>query len=345
MDHHHLMMHDGDGPLYEGFAPPPLERSPNPSHFVGYRGPRRGFLDLPLELREVIYQEVLVTRSARVEDYGMPVPIPMTKGDPYGTLYATYIIAEHEPKFDRFKSPRRRLTIALEKPAVQLLCVNKQIHLEAARVLYGSNEFIVPVGINNYNWYKFSKIFRDPIESFVDLPNRYLRMVRKCELRIRLPTLKMTDCKEAYLLAKSRLEKLASAVKGQNHSLKKLKIILLGWSEIRQEFVDEIPRLQNVLEPLGAVNGISYVTIEGVEPDFMAKLKNALTGNQIAFSPIEEKYGIRKRKVKGRKRMQSYKLMRYYESRYNWTMDRSAATDQDNDQEPEGARMTEISTT
>ena len=340
MDHHRLMMHNGDAPLYEGCAPSPLERSPNPFHFACYNGPRRGFLDLPLELRDVIYYEVLVARSSRPEDFGMPVPIPMTKGKPFGALY---LIAEQEPKFDRSKPhcTRHRLTIALEKPAVQLLCVNKQIHFEAARVLYGSNEFIVPIGINCLNWFKFYDNFRDPIESFVDLPCHYLKMVRKCELRIRLPPLMMKDCKKAYLQAKSRLEKFADAMKGQDHSLKKLRIILFGWSDRRKDFVHKIPRLQNVLEPLGAVNGISDVTIEGVEPDFMAKLKNALTGNKIACSPIEEKYGTRKVKVRGRKRIQSYKLSRYYDPKYNWTMDRSAATDPDKDQKPEDARMTE----
>ena len=210
--------------------------------------------------------------------------------------------------------------------AVAILRVNKQVHYEAARFFYGKNGFVVPIGLDSRKCHYRSDITPDNINNFMNLPHHYLRMVQKCELRIQLPYAKHKWSKHFYLKAKERIIYFADAMHGWEHSLKKLSIILTTWPQRQDRYPRKVISLQNVLEPLGTVHGIPEVTIVGVESEFMVKLKSALSGEKITCSPAQETYGTRNVKVRGQKRLQKYKLGRYYDSKYKWTTDSSATS-------------------
>ena len=67
-----------------------------------------------------------------------------------------------------------------------------------------------------------------------------------------------------------------------------------------------------MLEPLATIYGVKEsVSVEGIVPDFAARLETAITSQFIACVPIGELYGIRIVKIKGRKTKQRYSLGRY----------------------------------
>lgn len=290
-------------------------------HFSSYHGPRRGFLDLPPELRDIIYDLTLTVRDTKDHDRGAQASILMTKQSSCQNLYLrqTPVFKADAPTYDGLYG--RHLRYQPVEIAVAILRVNKQIHYEAARFFYGKNGFVVPIGLDSRKWYYRSERTPGIIDNFMNLPHHYLRMVQKCELRIQLPYAKHKWSKHFYLEAKERLTYFADVMHGREHSLKKLSIILVGWPQGQNAHPREVPSLQNVLEPLGTVHGIPEVTIVGVESEFMVKLKSALNGEKITCSPAQETYGTRNVKVRGRKRLQKYKLGRYYDSKYDWTTD------------------------
>lgn len=294
---------------------------PFPSHFKSYHGPRRGFLDLPPELRDMIYHLTLIAHSFKSR---LPTPIVLKNlPDWFETMgkrrfYRGDEFGLHPPEH------------LLEDIAIGILRVNKQIHFEAARYFYGRNEFVIPFGLHCHPyWFRCNKYRRrEFLDITIDIPPHYLRMIRKCEVRVGLPPNKLRGSNHVYLNAKERLTRFADAIRGQEHSLHKIDVVLGGRFEPWRAQRSEVRKLQNVLEPLGIVHGIPEVTITGVEPEFMEKLKSALTGEKISCSPIQEvAYGTRTVKVKGRKRLQRYRLGRYYDSTYNWTTDCPATSD------------------
>lgn len=271
-------------------------------HFSSYHGPRRGFLDLPPELRDIIYD------------------LTLTVGDPKDHdiyLGKTPIFKADAPTSEELCG--RPLRYQLEGVAVAILRVNKQVHYEAARFFYGKNVFVVPIGLDGRKCHRRSDVTPDNINNnFMNLPHHYLRMVQKCVLRILLPHIQHKWSKHFYLKAKERITYFADAMHGREHSLKKLVIIFATWPQ-QNRYPRKRFSSQNVLEPLGTVHGIPEVAIVGVGSEFMVKLKSALSGEKITCSPAQETYGTRNVKVRGRRRLQKYKLGRYYDSKYNWT--------------------------
>lgn len=209
---------------------------------------------------------------------------------------------------------------------VGLLRLNKQIHDEAARVLYGNNTFEFQLGLHQHHWHlpNYNNMCRreylDFVDNFLDLPPQYLRMVKKCLLRIRLFSTPYIIAQATYLRALERIT-LLTQILSEGHSLQKLSVSIVqprSYFSLPISYGRRTPCFQNVLEPFGTLHGIRDVEIKNVTPAFEVKLTMALKGSEIACRLAEEAYGTKMVKVKGRRRPRTCRLRVYHDSRYIW---------------------------
>ena len=103
------------------------------------------FLRLPPEIRNSIYKYCLIV------DY----PIA-----PYLSTYELCILAVHDREI---KKGKRKPVSKPELPAVSIIQVSKQLHLEASPILYGQNHWKHPQCWSNY---ECSKSIFDYHEAF-----------------------------------------------------------------------------------------------------------------------------------------------------------------------------------
>lgn len=299
--------------------------------------PGRSFFDFPTEIRLIIYKFCLTDNMNGETDPKSNHAIVRVASNtthiaasPCSCSRRCAIII---PNVDPIHLPHMVLESSRHgpwKPAglmVALLRLNKQIHDEAARVLYGSNTFEFQIGVHRHNWHipNYNNLCRreyfDFDDNFLDLPPHYLRMVRKCSLRIRLLASPYLVARDTYLKALERVT-LLTEIWSKGHSLLKLSASLVyPQSCINQTCIHHghtFPQYQNVLEPLGALYGIRDVRIDNVEPVFQWKLTMALKGNEVACTLAEEVYVKKMVKVNGRKRPRTCRVKKYHESRYTW---------------------------
>lgn len=292
------------------------------------------FLDLPLEIRLMIYRYCL---TAHLKTIRPPSKIgqyhvgrtTQTMNKTHEEIRAT--IQKHRanhPSYVAFpqtytglRHPRTRV-LTLE---VSLLQVNKKIHAEAASVLYGDNEFQFLLAVTRIHRGVRSRNFqRLPYYDFRDnltvASEKYMRMIRRCTVEVRLPTFPRREAKKNYLQYFARLEAFATCLGGEDHSLEKVAIFLNR--SFRHDYYFPLPCLrtsQNVLETLAAIHGVeNSVTVGGVTPAFETKLSLAMMSKAIAWVPRQEEYGTRKVYCKGKRRWQGYKLRSYHDSRKVW---------------------------
>lgn len=287
---------------------------------------RRTFLDLPIEIRSLIYRLSLTAPSSIIPPLGKVKALRTASCTclrrSAGILSTT--IPHHLPhrvleetQYDHWHPSG--LTIGL-------LCVNKQIHLEAASVLYGNNEFVFRVGVQRHNWHVVTTLgcrqeYYDFADNVLGLAPYYLQMIRKCHLRVRLLTTPFNVARPAYLNAKEVITLLADVFHNRDHCLQKLTITLSAYQSDWGRPRHDVSFFENVLEPLGTICCIREVEIQGVTPEFEVKMTNATMGPEMACSPARAKYGTKIVKRKGRKRIRHCKLGKYYDSNYDWTED------------------------
>lgn len=217
----------------------------------------------------------------------------------------------------------RNLAPTLE---LSLLRLSKTIHVEAASVLYGENRFQFFLGITRrHRSLAARKSYQPPYHDFRDnltvVSERYIKMITKCTIEVRLPTFPWTRAKKIYLQYYARLADFATCFGGDGHSLQ--KVVVLFNRCFREGYYFPLSCLrtsQNVLETLAAIHGVRHsVTVGGVTPAFEAKLSLAMMSKAIACVPKEERYGERMVISKGKRRPQRYKLRRYYDSKKVWS--------------------------
>lgn len=297
----------------------------------------RSFFDLPFEIRYIIYKLCLTdeVNGEKGAQWNRPIirfigPATPIIGSRCPCSQSRAIIV---PNIDADDLPHMLLESSRHgpwKPAglvVALLRVNNRIHDEAARVLYGDNTFEFQIGIHRHHWHipNYSNMCRqeyfDFIDNFLDLAPQYLRMVKRCSLRIRLLTAPFVVARPTYLRALEGVT-LFAEILSKGHSLQKLSASLVeNGSHVKQPWTSsgrELSFFENVLEPLGILHGIRAVRIENVTPVFEMKLTMALAGPEVACTLAEEVYGTKKVKFKGRKRYRLFRANLYYESRYIW---------------------------
>lgn len=213
-------------------------------------------------------------------------------------------------------------------PTLELswLRLSKSIHIEAASVLYGENVFQFVLAITRRHPRVRAPTFHQPpYHDFRDnltvVSEAYLRMIKKCIVEVRLPTFPWAWASNMYLKYYARLAAFATCFGGDNHSLEKIGILFNQCFSSGYYFPLSCLRTsQNVLETLAAIHGVRHsVTVGGVTPAFEAKLSLAMMSPEIACVPKEETYGMRMVSYKGKRRLQSYKLGRYYDSKKEWS--------------------------
>ena len=205
--------------------------------------------------------------------------------------------------------------------AVQLLRVNQQVHDEAARVLYGDNDFtfqaeffrysnIASYGVRYPQYFNF-------VDSFLNIAPHYLRMIRTCYLQVSPPL-----DRPQYLRVLEGISLLAEILR-EGHSL---KFLTVSFGDIWQSSFMQAraSKFENVLEPLGTVQRIRHVQIKNVTPEFEVKLTLAMKGSEVACTLAEERFVTKMRKFRGRKRPRVVRMKKYYESRYDWKDDAPA---------------------
>lgn len=209
---------------------------------------------------------------------------------------------------------------------VSLLRLNKKIHAEAASVLYGDNEFQFVLAITRrHPGVKASEFYKPPYHDFRDnltvVSEKYMKMIRRCTVEVRLPAFPWTRAKKMYLQYYARLAAFATCFGGDDHSLQKVAIFFDRCFRSGYYFPLSCLRTsQNVLETLAAIHSVEKsVAVGGVTPTFEAKLSLAMMSKAIAWVPRQEEYGRRMVKYKGKRRSQRYKLRSYYDSKKVWS--------------------------
>lgn len=284
----------------------------------GHDGSRASFLDLPTEIRHMIYRLCLVAREPR-------------QFQPRGTVRVDFKESERKvlpPAYSESSavdSPTHTQTSddsKIECLYPHILRLSKQIHLEAAPILYGESccpIFIIgAVDLNRrpqspYRWH-----FGDNLTSTTPI---YMKMIRKFVLIVRLHLYMrpLRERKQWYLLVQERLTAFANLL-ATGHSLRDVEIHFSTHS--RRPSYDPLwrclRRSQNVLQPLLMIYGVRHTpSVQGVTPDFQAVMSSAMTSTTLACVERKEAYAVRMVKGGRGRRPQSYKLGAYYDSRYD----------------------------
>ena len=286
------------------------------------------FLDLPIEIRLMIYRYCLIAPLKTVK--------PASNMEQYSTGWGTPALDKGDEEIDAMVQRHRAIhqsyvsscqsyTGVLELE-VSLLRLSRTIHGEAASILYGENEFRFVLAITRRHppiqapsfWQPSYHDFRDNLTA---VSKKYFRLIKKCTVEVRLPTFPWTWAKKVYFTYYGRLAAFAACFGGDDHSLHKVAIFFNRCFRREDYFPLSCLRTsQNVLETLAAIHGVRHsVTVGGVTPTFEAKLSLAMMSEGVAYEPKEEEYGERTVRFRGRNRLQRYKLRRYYESKNVWS--------------------------
>ena len=293
------------------------------------------FLDLPVELRLMIYRYSLIAPFKIIK--------PPSKIEQYNTGWATPTLDKSEEEIDAMVGKHRanhQSYISLRQsytglrdantgvPTLEmsLLRLNRTIHVEAASVLYGDNEFQFVLAVTRrHPDVRVLNFHQPPYHDFRDnvtiVSKRYAKMIKKCTVEVRLPTFPWTWARRMYLEYYARLAAFATCFGGDDHSLQKVAILFNRCFRRGYYFPLSCLRTsQNVLEALAAIHGVRHsVTLGGVTPAFEAQLSLAMMSKEIAYVPKEETHGRRAVISRGKRRPQRYKTGRYYDSKNVWS--------------------------
>lgn len=291
------------------------------------------FLYLPLEIRCMIYRYFLTAQLKTIK--------PPSERSVHTTNWKLELgrspeeiaetIRQHRASCRDFLPLGQSYTGLREigscKPVLQLsvLRVNKQIHHEAANVLYGENDFQFILGITRgYPREWIGNHFEPPYHDFRDnltkIAPKYVKMIRRCAVEVRMPGFPWTKARKIFLEYKTRLSTFAALFGGNEHSLQRVGVYFNKCFRDGYYFPPSCVRqCQNVLEPLATIHGVTLSAIvSGVTPAFEAKISMAMTSKEVACWPKEDVYGTRKVIIKGKRKPRAYKLGNYYDSKIEW---------------------------
>lgn len=311
---------------------PPGDASPIPK---GRQRLGKSFLDLPIELRLMIYRYSLITAfriikpPSKLERYdtGWATP-PLDKTDEEIDATVQRHRANHQSHVSLRQSYTGLRNARTRVPTLDLtwLRLSKKIRVEAASVLYGENRFQFVLAITRRHPPVRAPTFHRPTyydfrDNLTVLSEGYMKMIKKWTVEVRLPTFPWTKARNMYLQYYARLALFAACFGGDDHSLQEVAILFNKCFQRGYYFPLSCLRTsQNVLETLAAIHGVRIsVNVGGVTPEFEAKLSLAMMSKVIAYVPKEEQHGKRMVVFKGKRRLQLYQTGRYYDSKNVWS--------------------------
>ena len=264
----------------------------------------------------------MVKPASNLEQYNTGGPTPaLDKSDEE----VDAMVQRHRAIHQSYVSQCQSYTAVLELE-LSLLRLSRKIHVEAASILYGENEFQFVLAITRRHPPVHAPNFCQPSyhdfrDNLTAVSKKYFRMIHKCTVEVRLPTFPWTWAKKMYFKYYERLAAFAACFGGDDHSLQKVAIFFNRCFSKEDYFPLSCLRTsQNVLETLAGIHSVRHsVTVGGVTPNLEAKLSLAMMSQAIAYEPEEEKYGERTVRFRGKNRPQRYKLRRYYESKNVWS--------------------------
>jgi hypothetical protein len=192
-----------------------------------------------------------------------------------------------------------------------LMLLNKQIHREAAAVLYGSNKFTFYMGSKNSTKHrKDTYIMLPTLLVAPRSPYSGVRLIKRCEIIVRISD-QQSRSPECWKRLKAGFSSIVDTfgTNENDHALQELRIRCIGgmWRDIRHRrymppgylsflfpgavykqpvrsnWYFDSPREQNVqqhlfLEPLTKLKGVKRVFIDGImDEGFVAKLAKVMT--------------------------------------------------------------------
>lgn len=293
------------------------------------------FLDLPVELRLMIYRYNLIAPFQTIkppskEDTYIPTCVTPVRDKSIEEIDALIRRhrADHQSYRQLFQSytDYRSVHTGGTTLGLSLLRLSKTIHAEAADILYGQNALHFVLAITGtYPPGEGQSFHPPPRYKFRDnmtvLPEGYMKRIKRCSIEVRLPTFPWASAKKLYLQYYARLATFATCFGGDHHSLGKVTILFNRFFTRESYFPLSCLRTsQNVLETLAAIHGVrESVTVRGVTPAFEGKLSRAMMSKELAYVPMERKYGKRTGTIRGKRYLQRYSLDRYYDSRLVWS--------------------------
>ena len=224
------------------------------------------FLDLPRELRDEIYKHALTTPSTiipRPPNKEVVYDVPCTCSHPNGSCFRLCPRVWNHEHIEHHLSTAPFEPTAKPGLAAALLRTNRQIHEEAAMVLYGGNDFDCTVGITT-KIPKEGKYVYNFVDNLSELPYRYLKHMRNVAISVQTHSASVESMRKTAILNRNiqgRLGRVAN-LWWKGHALRRL---VLKMDEL---WVKEGPRKdsiglsQKIMMPMAAVKGAWEVRVE-----------------------------------------------------------------------------------
>lgn len=245
---------------------------------------RVSLLDLPAEIRLMIYQHCLLAQNATIR----PDAIVFDHSDPDVNV-SNRESMRYISHANRKKCPGCcECRIAKYNVAIPLLRVNKQIHQEAGIFFYRKNAFNFYVG-GVWSKYTFDEpglasfFVHEPMENVSKIAPKYLRTIEKSEIDIDLgPPHPWMSVEDIYSHYRKKIAEFAAAFIGNEHCLRDVAI-KMGPRLAPQKCLSSWTYL---LDPLVNIHGVKEkVSVVGITSDFAAKLSASMMSGDEPYMP------------------------------------------------------------
>lgn len=290
---------------------------------VGRARPSNSFLNLPAEIRIMIYRQCLISQRGILIPDKKPSNL-MPSLHPPDRIPARKLKAS-DSCIDANQSCRCGLCLTYRASTIQifLLSTNKQIHGEAAAIFYGENVFRFMLGPVERDYRYYSLGLNKVKDNLSCVSPIYLKMIMHIEVKIRISCSRVGG-RQMYKDYRGRIEDFVARFGGVYDCLKSVQVTFnrpfYRDFDAKSASTICIRNRQNLLEPLANIHKAGMdINVSGVTPDFEARMVAAMTSEMSVFTPKTEMYGFRTaRDSRGKLLQQRYKLGEYYNSTFSW---------------------------
>ena len=254
------------------------------------------FLNLPRELRDMIYGYALTTPTTIIRRPHQSSPIyryacKCDDPDPEAVCLRICPRSMGQSPFEHHVETAPFVPSTALGLVSSLLALNKQIHHEASPFLYSGNSFECTIGVTTATWRVDGKVKAGQhtfIDNISDIPPRYLVFLKSISLSLQLHSSSMQDARQAAReckLIQERLEIFTNHLMGKGHKLKILKV------QVEELWINEGPRKhliglgESAVLGLERLRGVREVVIEGVKKEsVLGKLMGLMSGEEVCVT-------------------------------------------------------------